>query len=134
MVAGATPALAIGAVDGGSEDGGKCAEAVKALGRAVMAGREGVTSPLNLNVVFHLAGRYLSPEFTGTRTGRYRKADNLLMVQAALFPHEVADAGAEVHRLLRVAVAEAEQWAQRRRLATSLDALTALVERLANPE
>ena len=127
---GPTPVLSIGAVDGGSQDGGRCADAVRALGRAVIAERAGVTSPVNINVVFHLAGRHLTPDFTGVRTGRYRKADSHLMVQASLFPEQVTDAEAEVSRLLREAVAEAEQWAKRRHLADSLDRLAALVGRV----
>lgn len=131
LAGGATEVLSIGAADGGSTDGGACADAVRALGRAVVAEGQGVVSPLNVNVVFHLAGRHLTPDFTGVRTGRFRKADSHLLVQAAVFPEQVTDAQAEVKRLLHNAVNEAERWAQRRRLADDLDGLTALVERVA---
>ncbi|MCU1691016.1 MAG: hypothetical protein JWM64_107 [Frankiales bacterium] len=89
-----------------------------------------MVSPLNVNVVFHLAGRHLTPDFTGVRTGRFRKADSHLMVQAAVFPEQVTDDEAEVNWLLHDAVKEAERWAQRKRLADALDGLTALVERV----
>lgn len=123
--------LSVGIVDGGSTDGGACANAARALGLRVAAAREGVVSPLNVNVVFQLAGRHVSPDFRGVRTGRYRKQQNHLLVQAAVFPEEVADAPAEVARLLGEAVAEAENWARRRRVADSLDALRSLVSALA---
>jgi hypothetical protein len=50
----------------------------------VAAARVGVGSTLNLNVVFNVAGNLLRPDFEGVRTGTFRKADSLLMIQVAL--------------------------------------------------
>jgi hypothetical protein len=78
--------------------------------------RDGSTAfnPRGCRDQHHAGGRFASPEFSGVRTGRCRKADGLLMIQAALIPEQVADADAEVRRLLLAAVDEAELWAQRR--------------------
>lgn len=92
--------LSIGAIDGGSTDGGVCKKAVQEVGRAVRLQREGVVSPLNVNVVFHIGGRFQMPEFEGVRTGTYSKRDRHLMVQAALVPDQTPHARGEVLRLL----------------------------------
>jgi len=124
------PVLSIGAVGGGATDGGAAERAVKRLGNAVMAARDGVRSPLNVNVVFQIAGRYLTPEFAGVRAGRYSAKQRHLLVQAALVPAEIEHPDSQARDLLRAAVAEAERWAQVRGLADSLPELHALVERV----
>ena len=129
----ATPAvLSVGVVDGGTTDGGACADAARALGLRVRAERHGFESPLNVNVVFQLAGRYVTPDFRGVRTGRYSKPKNWLLVQAAVFPGEVVDAHAELARLLTDAVAEAETWAKRKGIADSLEGLRRLATKVRN--
>ena len=124
------PVLSIGAVGGGATDGGAAERAVKRLGNAVMAAREGVQSSLNVNVVYLIAGRYLSPEFSGARTGRYSARQRHLLVQVALVPTDGVHPDEQVHELLRVAVVEAERWAQERRVAVSLPELRDLVDRV----
>jgi hypothetical protein len=80
------PALAIGAVAGGPGANRGWADAVKALGRRVIEVREGVTSPLAVNVVYQIPGRFLEPEFAGVRTGRFSRKEARLLVQVALPP------------------------------------------------
>lgn len=121
--------LSIGAVLMGPTDGGRCENAVRALGLRVRDERDGLDSPVYLNLVFHVGGRFGSPEFSGVRTGRFRKADGLLMIQAALIPDQVADADAEVRRLLLAAVEEAEHWAQSKKLADALPAVRDVADR-----
>ena len=130
----APEALSVGVMDGGSTDGGAGATAAKGLGLRVQRQRAGIESPLNVNVVFQLAGRHDTPDFRGVRTGRYSKSRNWLLVQAAVFPEEVTDAQAEMARLLVDAVAEAETWAKRRGIADALEGLTRLVHSLVDCE
>jgi hypothetical protein len=107
-------------------------DAVKAVGRAVAAARDGTVAPLNVNVVFHVSGKYTEPEFSGVRTGTYKRSTNHLLMQAAVPATMIADTSrdpdATVRELLRLAIAEAETWARRRRLAESLDSLRLIAE------
>lgn len=106
------PALAIGAVAGGPGTNRALAEAVKALGRRVIEKRDGVTSPLAVNVVFQIPGQYLEPEFTGVRTGRFSRKEARLLVQVALPAVPSSSAPDDVRRLLRDAIDAAEEFAQ----------------------
>lgn len=72
---------------------------------------------MKINVVFHVSGHLLQPDFEGVRTGTFRKADKLLMVQVALAATDPPDPGAELLILLQSAVDEAEAWAARKRVA-----------------
>jgi hypothetical protein len=87
-------------------------------------------SSLNLNVVFHIPGRILKPEFEGVRTGSYSKIDNELMVQIALAEREPADPDAHVRAALLSAVDAAERWAQRRDVLGDTRAHRAILGRL----
>lgn len=99
--------------------------------QAVIALREGVSSPLNVNVVFHVEGRLLPPvEFEGVRTGTFRRKTMDLMVQAAVAPEPVADRRAVLTGLLRDAVAEAEAFAKRRKIAAELPEIRGIVDAL----
>jgi plasmid stability protein len=98
------------------------------LGIAVMAARKDVLSPLHVNVVSQIAGRYQTPEFVGVRTGRYSAKH--LLVQAALVPTDGVHPDSQARELLRAAVSEAERWARERGLADSLRDLHFLVDRV----
>lgn len=106
------PALAIGAVAGGPGASRDWTDAVKTLGRRVTELREGVTSPLAVNVVFQIPGRFLEPEFEGVRSGRFSRKEARLLVQVALPPEPSSSASDEVRRLLGLAVVLAEDFAQ----------------------
>jgi hypothetical protein len=117
MTADEPPALSIGAVLGDSDSESQVwKRAINALGKQVQAARSGVTSPLRLNVVFHLDGRLAPNEFTGVRTGRLDKKTNHLMVQAAVPGGPVDDRRELLLNLLGEAIAEAEQYARRKKL------------------
>lgn len=122
--------LSIGAVYGGTP---AIDEAwmpdIGALMRDVIARREGVTSPLNVNVVFHVDGELLPPvDFQGVRTGRLSRKRMHLMMQAAVPPDPGQERRAVLVKLLRDAVAEAEALARRRKIADGLPEIRAIVE------
>jgi len=127
-----TMVVSIGTVVGGMTPANKpWREALDQLGRAVSEARTGLQSELNVNVVFQVPGNFLQPDFEGVRTGSYRKADNLLMVQVAIpegGPGE--DYFGWVVAAMRDAIAAAESWARRRKVASELPALRALVDAL----
>lgn len=127
----AQPALAIGAIVGGPGTSREWSEAVRQLGRRVIALRGEVSSPLALNVVYQIPGRFLEPEFEGVRSGRFSRKEALLLVQVALLGDPPSDASAEVHRLLRQALAVAEDFAQQEGMIEGgLTELRALLNRL----
>jgi hypothetical protein len=123
--------LSIGSVVGGPSSANQpWREAIADLTRSVAEARDAVTSPLNINVVFQVPGSILQPDFHGTRTGRYSKADRLLLVQVAL-PEEVPDEPKRyVRAALSDAIGEAEEWARARTIATDLEALRELAARV----
>ena len=116
--------LSIGSVVGGSTAANRVwRDALAELARGVASARHGVTSPLNLNVVFQVPGDILRPDFEGVRTGRFSTRDRLLMIQAAL-PETVApDPDRFVREALVAAVGEGERWARRRGIASDLKSL-----------
>src|SRR5579862_1544074 len=77
-------ALSIGCVVESSLENRSWRDAIRAVTRRIADARGDADSPLSVNVVFHVPGRTLKPEFDGVRTGRYSKANQLLMVQVAV--------------------------------------------------
>jgi hypothetical protein len=130
------PVLSLGAMVGGTRPQARAwRRAVSDLGSRVKAAREGVESPLRVNVVFQIPGEVLPViEFSGVRTGRYASADRHLLIQAAL----PADVPAEPQRLLMEllgqAVELAVQFARRRGIADDLGELRELVSSLERSE
>jgi hypothetical protein len=123
--------LSVGSVVGGSTSTNRLwRDAIGELTRAVAEARADVASPLNVNVVFQVPGNVVRPDFEGVRTGRFSKADRLLLVQVAL-PDEVPDEpGGYLRGALSIAIAEAEEWARRRSVAPDLKPLRELAARL----
>ncbi len=74
----------------------------------------GYVSPVfNLNVVFHIPGQVLIPEFEGLRSGRFSRKQRALMVQVAIPEGEPkGDPDEEVRRLLNEAIDLAEDFAR----------------------
>jgi len=122
--------LSIGIIEGGSTPANRpWRVALTELTRRVVDARKGVETPLNVNVVFHVPGNILKPDFNGPRTGSFAKEQRLLMVQVAL-PEEVPDDPvAYVEAATHGAIDEAARWAERRRVDADPDALHAIVER-----
>jgi hypothetical protein len=125
------PVLSVGAVAGGPGASREWSEVVRQLGRRVVAMRDGLSSPLAINVVYQIPGRFLEPEFEGVRSGRFSRKEALLLIQVALPNNPDADASFEVRRLLRDAVALAEDFArQEGMIEAELSELRVLVDSL----
>lgn len=123
--------LSIGLVASPSPDGEVWEAAVKRLGLAVADARTDTTTPLSVNVIFQVAGRYTYPDFEGVRTGRFNPKTKHLLVQAAIPAIIVADHDQDpdstVRALLVLAIDEAEAWAHRKHVADNLESLRAIV-------
>lgn len=124
------PVLTVSAVMGDIDGERAWGSAIGALSMRAGQLREGVTSPVRLSVVFHVDGRLAPNDFEGVRTGRFRKKDRLLTVQAAVQSGPVEDRRAVLTDLLRDAVAEAEAYVRQRRIADDLLAIRNLVDDL----
>lgn len=125
------PALAIGAILGDSDMGSMSwSRAIGALSRQVDSLSLGLTSPVRVNVVFHVDGKLAPNEFVGVRTGRFNKGKSLLVVQAAVPPGPADSRRAVLLRLLADAIDEAETFACKRRIADDLGEIRALIESL----
>ena len=124
--------MSIGSIEGGSFPSTRLwREAVTQLTIEVDRAATGIASPLSVNVIFQVPGHILHPDFEGVRTGYYSRKQRALIVQAALPVDPPDDIDAYLKDVLSAAIREAEQWAKRRRVAPSLDALAELVSLLA---
>jgi hypothetical protein len=104
--------------------------AIGALSRKIKELSVGLSTPVRVNVVYHVDGRIAPNEFEGVRTGRFNSANALLVVQAAV-PAPMPDRPQELLlELLAAAIASAEAFARRRNLADDLSDLRAVVERV----
>ncbi|KAF0206696.1 MAG: hypothetical protein FD171_2252 [Actinobacteria bacterium] len=123
--------LSIGAIYGGPEFSpwrdAPWQDAIKELSNRVATVREGVESPLNLNVVFHVPGSILKPEFSGVRTGSFRKRDCHLMVQVALPVETPDDQARYLHDAVVQAVDAVEGWNSRKGRGYDLSAIRLVV-------
>jgi len=106
----AHPALALGMVVGGPGASVQWSEAVQQLGRRVMELREGVDSPLSVNVVYQIPGQFLQPDFEGVRSGYFSRKEGCLLVQVALPATPAGDAYEEARARLTQAISVAEQF------------------------
>jgi hypothetical protein len=123
--------LSIGSVVGGSTPANAgWREAIRELALRVADVREGTESALNVNIVFQVPGTILQPDHDGIRTGRYSKADRLLMVQVALPEAAPDDAAAYLRAAAMRALDEAEAWAAAHRDGVSLDDLRDVLARV----
>jgi hypothetical protein len=121
-------ALSIGSIVGGRSPWNSAwTEAIRALTVQIARDSEGVSSPLNVNVVFHVPGHLIKPEYEGVRTGSFSKQLSLLMVQVALPEKPPQDIDADLRSRMRDALAEAERWAKKKKITSDLVALKKLV-------
>jgi hypothetical protein len=113
--AGQSPALSVGAIVGGITDIPQAwGDATMALARQLRAAHGSADSPIRVNVVYHVPGEIVVPDFEGIRRGRYSTTDRHLMVQVAVPNGEYSISVME--GLLWAAVAEAEDFGHRRKL------------------
>lgn len=122
------PALSISAVYGGiSQSTRPWRVSVQKLSQAVARMRQGVVSPINLSVVYHVPGEVVQPQFVGIRTGSFIKKANGLTVQIALPADLPRDVDAYLWAQLKAAVVEGERWAKAKKKAPSLPEIMDLV-------
>ena len=122
-------AVSIGMVVGGTTpENTPWVEAVKALGRRIIEIRGSDEVPLNLNIVFHVGGKYLNPEFAGVRTGRYFRMESVLVVQVAIDGPVPDDPTVHLKAMAGKALDAAEQWASRRKVPANIPALRDIVD------
>jgi hypothetical protein len=120
--------LSIGSVVGGATSANRAwRDAIQDLTRRVKEARTGFEAPLNVNVVFHVPGHLLAPDYAGVRTGTFSRSQRLLMVQVALPAEPPPDPAEYLQSAAQAAIDEAERWAQRRGLASDLSALRDIV-------
>jgi hypothetical protein len=126
------PVLSIGAILGDSGAANMAwKRAINELSREVQASREGLTSPLRLNVIYHVDGRMVPNEFYGVRTGRFDRKTAHLAVQAAVALEPADDRRASLLALLEAAIMEAEAFARVKGISeTGLPEIRTLVEGL----
>lgn len=123
------PVLSIGAVLGDYDAENKAWQsAIGGLMRRVINLNEGISSPLCINIVFHVDGKLAPNEFTGVRAGRFSKKTPELMVQAAVPSTPTQNRTAVL--LQTDAVNEAERFAQKKRLADGLPGIRSILSQL----
>jgi hypothetical protein len=91
---------------------------------------QGARSPLDLGIVYILAGGNFPEEFTGIRTGRYSSKRRELLIQVAVPDVQPDDPDLEVRRMMLAAIELAEAYARKRNIATSLSEIREIVARL----
>ena len=126
------PVLSIGAIVGGPDGSESWLTATRELGRRIEELRAGVVSPLSVNVVYQIPGRYAEPDFVGVRTGRFARKDSALIVQVAVPRGDSSDVNADAFAMLHEAVSEAERFAQKRSIVSGpLVGIRSIVDQIA---
>ena len=88
------------------------------------------TSRIRLNVIYHVDGRLSPNEFEGVRTGRFIKKANCLVVQAAVWRNEEEGKRTVLVGLLHDVVDVAEDYVQKKGLATGLPEIRSILAQL----
>lgn len=96
--------------------------------QAIKKSREGVTSPLNVNVIFQIPGDVLSPDFSGVRTGYFSKKSCTLIVQVGLPVELPEDVDGYLKECVLLALGQAEGWAKSRHIAENLEEIRQIAE------
>jgi len=120
-------ALSVGSIVGGESPVGQIwYDAIRELQRRVASACGDARDAVNLNVVFHVPGPLLTPDYDGVRTGSFRSGDSHLMVQVAVPAGLPDDPPAAVGEMLFASIAAAEAWATKRKIANRLDVARAI--------
>lgn len=93
--------------------------------------RIGRTSPVDLDLLFLIPGRYHTPDFEGVRVRGYSKAINAITGKIAFPRDEPKDVRGYIIGCLAQAVDQAEKLAVRRKLAPDLAEIRGVVDELA---
>lgn len=134
MTASAPVPLSIGSVVGGMNAGAMSwREEIGMLMRLVRDRREFLTTPVNVNAVYHVPGNVRPQlEFQGVRTGAYSKREKQLVVQVALPPEVADDPQVTLLACLREAIGAAEDYVSQRGLADGLPEIRAFIDEISN--
>lgn len=125
-----SPVLSIGAINGSGPKSYEWRMAMSSIAARIEHLREGVSSPLCVNVVYFIPGPTVEIDFEGVRTGSFSRAKRDLIVQAALPEHPAVPYDEILRSLMVASIDAAEAFAKRRKLADSLPELRDLVGRL----
>jgi hypothetical protein len=125
------PSLLIGAVLGDSDAKSMTwSRLIGALSRDIEQLSIGLSTPVRVNVVYHVDGRAAPNDFEGVRTGSFNRAKSLLVVQAAV-PADIPDEPEGLLlELLGESMVAAESFARQERLSDGLPALRGLVRKV----
>ena len=127
------PVLSVGAVLGDSDAASiGWSRLIGALSRKVELFAVGMSSPLCVNVIFHVDGRLVPNDFEGVRTGRFTRSKSMLVVQAVVPLTSVESEETMLVTLLGEAVVAAETFAVEKNLAQGLPDIRELVRRIQN--
>ena len=125
------PVLSIGAVSDLSPEINAWWAEIRRLALAVQEVRQGMPEPdhpLNVNVVFHIEGGLVQPDFRGVRSGSYSKRTKHLMIQAAIEHDVTVDKRQKVVDLFKESIREAEKYARKKRIADDLPYLWSIAD------
>jgi hypothetical protein len=129
-----SPVLSLGVVLGGRTSANAAWEApLQVLMQEIERDRIGVESAISVNIVFHIPGRLLQPDFQGVRTGTFSRTKQLLMVQVALDESPPRDVEKYLALKIFEALDAAESWAIMKRFATNLSSLKSIATKLQSP-
>lgn len=124
--------IAIGAILGGDIEGRAWARVIGSLALASRPIRQGIETPLRVNVIFFVDGPVRPNLFNGVRTGSFLRKKNLLIVQAAVYPKPGDDKRAVLLPLLQECVDVAEEFARKRGIAQDLPGIRSIIDHLQN--
>ena len=109
-------AIYIGSIIGGRNDRNKgWIVAIDDIGEKVKQACVGVDVSPRLDIVFHISGHMLRPDYHGVRTGSYSKKMDLLMIQVALPEDAAEDAYGFLKEMIFQCISEASAWAVRKK-------------------
>ena len=116
--------LSIGAINGGGN--WKVADAVMAVARRVAEARARHPADLSLNVVFHIPGSFLQPDFDGVRLGTVFTTKRAILSQVAVpATLDADDVAVFAFDAVHAAIDLAAERISKRRLGWDVEALRA---------
>jgi len=125
-------ALGIGSIVGGRTAENRIWDTeITLLSQEVTSTSASAQSNLTLNVIFHVPGHLLQPDFEGIRTGSFIKAKRILIVQVALPTRAPDDVRTYLVDCLRDSVDVAIAWAARRKVVADFSVQSMFVASLA---
>jgi hypothetical protein len=125
------PVLSIGSVSGGTtEISAGWTAPIRWLANAVGDLLVGVDSPLRVNVVLQIPGRFIGVDFQGARTSKFSKKSMHLMIQVALPEAPPENPQQYLQARMIEAIDLAESWAIHRGYVRDLNPLRSIIEQL----